>query len=619
MPSVELIMLAVRAGIKLAAIAKKGFITSTRQGALTFPLPDTFYSPNLGSVGDYYSVDGKGAVYLVEGSRLVQLYQKFLNSEISQPESEELLTIYREHKALNSTLEGPHGQIELTDGTVIEMDAWNALLTVRQYERGEIARQNRKLFHILAGTLVEVGVDYFATVPGALNENSRHGKVFKAFILALDKIPFAELEYDQGWLTDLGERFLIATLETVSTHPELIASDPNIERLVHVTTFALSKDVKARLEEIGEDEKKKRDLKNWAEIIFASVLSSAGGEVVKNPSRYLGLIAGEIDEYDSEHGKNYAVAIEKVGSAFLDLAVAEGDLTLHRIIGHEGIDTMVKAAFAAVAENPNLIGIAGTDTLNPLVIDIARSLSQTKERLTIEMMPELFRIVLEKSGLHMDLIWAKYIEDPSAPENHLLVTAAKKTIAILSRKPQQGQWQPLFTGDEMLLVTETVLDELANNPSWLLMKAAELDKTLEAALGSTLKVIRERGDRRLSTDVVLMMLESAIVAAAMRIEFVEKAEIIKEPLIAAAAGTILSVILDTSAENQKVQWQILRTEALVTVFRSGLLALAKHDHLDHATVEKLRSVLENKVRNISAGKSLDLERIEVELSEALNS
>ncbi len=327
MITAEMILLAIRAGIKLGGVAKQAYVVSTRQGELMLPLPDSFYEPDLATAKNFFSEGFEGHQYLVEGSRLAQLYHRAFmsdnpNARLTPDEEAELVMICREYLARNNTFGRKGSSVFLADGATIDLESWNAVLSIRQLDRGEIAQKNRRLLHALLGTIVEVSVDFFATIPGALNTKSRHGRVIKAFVEALDQIPFADLDYERDWLNDLGGRFLIAVLETVSFNPELIMNDPNIERLVQVTTLALTVNVRKRLDKIRDNTAKKNNLKNWAELIFSSVLSSAGREVINAPGRYLG-----VDESDE------ALLIRKVGSAFLDLAVEADDLTLYQVFG----------------------------------------------------------------------------------------------------------------------------------------------------------------------------------------------------------------------------------------------------------------------------------------------
>lgn len=619
--TIDAVLFAIQAGIKLGKVAKEGFIAKTRQGELVLPLPNTFFKPDLSTAGVYFAKGNPGFPYRVEGSRLDTLYcRHFLSGpSLTAGEEEELLSIYSEYQSFENVRHHPDQYPVSSSTRAIDGRSWEALLTIRQFDRGEVKRQDRKLLHMLAGSIVDVGIDYFTAVPGALNDQSRHGKILKAFLTALDTISFADLEYERGWFTDLSQRLLFSALETAATHPEFATSDPNVERLIQTTTSSLAVDIKQRLDSLGDDQVGKANLKDWAGLLFASILSSAGREVVNDPARYLGLEGDEQTIYDAVDGQQYAVAIQKVGNAFLDLAVDQGGLTLARIVGREGIDTMVKAALAAVAEQPALVGLSDEAPIRLLVTEIAGSLSSTKDRLTIELLPEVFRLVLLKSGEHMDLIWRQYLADPGDPRKHLLLTATQKTIAILTSQPAGGVWGFPFTRADIVAILDTLLEELAAHPHWLLMEADRIDVLLEQTLGSTLDVIRQHGPQALSTKVAAVILQSAVAATARRAEFIFASGGNQQSLVAQAVDAIMGALLEaTSLDNAQLNWQLLRSEAITALFHQGLGVLAKASPLAPDTVALLRQMLATKFRKIDQGTDvLNLDTLAGELEQQL--
>ncbi len=278
---------------------------------------------------------------------------------------------------------------------------------------------------------------------------------------------------------------------------------------------------------------------------------------------------------------------------------------------------MIKAALNSVAEYPMLLGVGDNNPISALVAELAKTLANVENRFDAEMLPELTRLVFAKSGAHLDLIWQAYIDDPTDPQNHLLLTASKKTISILTEKTPGKKWNPKFNTKDLLTLAETVLDELANNPNWLLMEAAEIDAVMEAALKSTLNAFKDRGDKRLSSTVAVNMLKAAFKAAAMRIEFCQKVEGLETTFVAAAADAILSEIFDKDLAEQSAKWQLFRTEVLSTIFNISFFTLAKRTTLDKEALDELRKLLHDKLRKMAEGEPLDLVRLETELEKIL--
>lgn len=601
--TVELVMLAIRAGIKLGKVARETYIVKTKQGSVTLPLPDSFYQPTATSAALYFLEGGKGAKYRIEGSRVDILVDRFVDQRNATTEEEtELLGIFREYVSRDDKLRKNGGRVEFQDGSKLDLEYWSAIVTVRQFSRGEVKKQNRRLVHRLMGTIIEVGIDYFASVPGAISKESQQGKVLAAFVDALDEIPFAELDYEQGWLEELGKSLLIAALETVSEQPELVSGDANVQALVKVTTKSLSVDILARLKELEGDNSRKNNLKNWSELVFRSLLTSAGKEVVNNPGQYLGV-----------KSKPEATLIAKVGSSMIDITTADGDLSFYRLIGRDGLDQMTRAALSAVGEHPELVGVDGKDPLGIILSDVVTTLSEYDQIIVRGMVPEITRLVLEKTGSHLDLIWP----GKEKPENHLLLTAAKTSLEILTEKGT-GRWKPRFSRDNLLTVTDAVVDELAENPNWLLSKAAGVNSTLKAALKESLDVLRKRADERLSGEVAVEMLKSALSGAVLRQEFVKKISGGGgETLIASAMDAILSVIFDSDLTGQKAKWQLFRNEALVSVVDVSLAALARSKVLNAAAVGTLKQTLTEQVERLAQGEPLDLDALAGEIENNL--
>src|SRR5207244_6028252 len=131
---------------------------------------------------------------------------------------------------LDLSRRGRRGQA--SDGSSLSADELNALITIRQWQRG--TDPNPPVVQRLAGTFVEIGIDYFINVPGALNKNSSHGKIIAGFLDALSGINLTEEQ-----LRDLPVRLFAASVETVSTHPEWMTGDTQVQELVRVATQAV--------------------------------------------------------------------------------------------------------------------------------------------------------------------------------------------------------------------------------------------------------------------------------------------------------------------------------------------------------------------------------------------
>src|SRR5687768_14798378 len=93
-----------------------------------------------------------------------------------------------------------------------------SLLVLNQWERGRSPFPSA--VQRVAGTLVEVAIDYFLHVPGGLSEHSRQGKTLRAFLGGLDDVRFQDARWDA-----LVIGLFTTALDTLAHHPDLVTGD----------------------------------------------------------------------------------------------------------------------------------------------------------------------------------------------------------------------------------------------------------------------------------------------------------------------------------------------------------------------------------------------------------
>src|SRR6185369_17295709 len=143
-----------------------------------------------------------------------------------------------------------------------------------------------------------------------------------------------------------------------------------------------------------------------------------------------------------------------------------------------------------------LLTSSNSPALRTLLGEIAKQLSQFDTQLTPNLLPELARIILCKTGEHLALLWPDF---SNRPENHLLLTAVSAALQILTRPPDAGaKWKLQLGRDELLAVIPIVVDEVTANPNWLLSKAGKEADNLRTVLSEAMTVLRNRADQRLS-------------------------------------------------------------------------------------------------------------------------
>jgi hypothetical protein len=589
--SAAIVMFAIRSAVKLGHQLRRAYVDGTNRRELILPLPNFFSEPDATSAGNYFAVVGQR--HVPKAPRLGQLLQKrqTLGQELTADENTELIAFHCEFFNLDLVEKGDLAPSEA--GASLTAAELNALITIRQWQRG--TDPNPPVIQRVAGSLIEIGIDYAVTVPGAFNKDSNHGKAIAGFLGGLQEISFSETQ-----LRDLPTRLFVATLDTLSKESGLLSGDPKVQELIKVTTKGLSTDVARRLAQHTDNLTAQERVADWGELVFRSVLSSAGRLVISDPKRFLGVDQpGEI------------AAVTRVGDAVLGLVLDHPDIRLDRVFGREGLDTVVQAALAAIGEHPEILHVNQAG-LQKLLSEVATQLAQHDTVVTPDILPDLARLVLDKTGENLALLWPDLANNPA---KNLALTAARTALDILTREPPAGAtWTPRFSRDELLTVCEATLRELVANPGWLITEAGEVSDNLKVALEAVLSVLRARGDRRLSPAVGIDVVRAAVEAVARRKEFLDRIAG-GEPLVAAALDAMLSTIFDSEA-SADVQWRLVQSEAIRSVVRVGLDQLARAQ-LRPELIAPLKAVLVAQVKLIGDGKPWDVHTFEADLSAAL--
>jgi hypothetical protein len=595
----ELIMFAIRSAIKLGQQSREAYVDATRRRELVLPLPNFPTAITPDSAGGYFI--GEGVRHVQRPSRLADLVDKWkTRTALADAEKQELRVFRCECFVQDLTEAGL--PVTAADVSTFDPEDLTTLLAVRQWGRG--TDPTPSALQRVGGTLIEIGVDYFATMPGALNANSTTGKLAQAVLTGLEPLKFSEIS-----LSELPGRLFVATLETVSTHPTLLTGDPKIRELVKVTSRGLAQDVGARIALMrargDSDSSREERVAEWGELVFRSILGTGGRMVLEDPKTFLGIKpAGE------------AALISEVGKGVLGLILDDPDGDLSRVFSREGVDVVLKAALTAVAKHPEILVDKKDAGLRALLVSVAGELGQFDTLLTPAVVPEVTRLILEKTGENLELLWP---EMAKKPENHLLLTAGKTTLAILTKKPPAGaRWKPAFGRDDLLAVTGTVFDELVQNPAWLLAAAGDTDASLRAALDAALGVLRARGTRQLSVATATEVLQASIRAVALRAEFLEKmpagGPMAGQPVLAAALDAILATIYDPPGA--RAAWRLARADAVVGVVQIGLGELARQG-ASPQRVAALDAFVREQAAAIEAGRAWDLDTFATGLRTAL--
>jgi hypothetical protein len=306
-----------------------------------------------------------------------------------------------------------------------------------------------------------------------------------------------------------------------------------------------------------------------------------------------------------------------VGTSVLSLVLDGEDVHLDRLLSRQGVETITQTALAVLGEHPEILSLSKNTGLQKLLSAIAAELSQYDTLLTPDVLPELTRLILVKTGENLALLWPDLADNP---QRHLLLTAARTTLDILTRKPDNGQqWTLRFSSADLLAVASTVLDELAANPTWLLDQAGQINDNLQIALDAALSVLRNRADKRLSPATAVAVLRAVVEKVGRRKEFLDLMPAgtawAGKPLFSAVLDTIFSTVFDAHI-NARAAWQVVRSETILAFVNISLTQLAKVP-LSPEKVTAFAAFVTQRMALLTAGASWDILDFEAQLQAAL--
>ena len=473
-PYAELVVFAIQAGVRLYGAGRKAFVEATLNRPLMLPLP-TGPGITAAAAVNFFNNDEKGRFISAceENDRIRDLLTVEGTKGLSPEGEEELVQIYYAYlrELYPNLFEVPMSPDEPKGGELV------ALMTVRQWSKGELGEKPTAL-QCIAGTLVNIAVDYFVQIPGAISDKRPTGRALKAFLEGIDDLDFAEAPPPE-----IAGDLLIAVVDSVGGHPDLIGNTETEKKLVQNIAKTLVRSAKTHLDQDIPTEDKWEG-SSWLQMIARAVVKGGADTVLADPSAVLG--TGEVE------GK----LIQEVGTTIADLVIGPDKLQFQALMSGEGINTVVKAALAAAAKNPEILRI-GNQGLRNIIVGVAQGMEQQPNLLTSDIFPELARLVLEKSANNLERVWPDGSNDPA---KHLLLAGTRELFLALAQGIDDGAW-PTLTKTQLMGMAEVVLEEIVENPDWLIKKAELGEETpLSVAVSAALDSLRQHKGARLTAD-----------------------------------------------------------------------------------------------------------------------
>ena len=581
----QTVLMAIKAGVRLCNAGRKVYIRNTFDRAITLPLPTGPVGPNPVAARNFFESEkrGKEICEREENQRLRDLLEK---GSLETDEETELLLIYQAFK--REANPGESG--ELKDKETMG-DELVAILTIRNWQDEDEEVSN---FQIIAGTLVNVAVDYFAYNPDAISDKHPQGRALRHFLEAIDEIDFSNKE-----IGDVIGDVMMAVIDGISCTPELISNTRIGKVLVENIATSLSRSAEKHLSNNNITSSERSDGRDWLRLIAYAFVKGGADTVLTNPECVLGV--GK-----KEEGEVVKVVCESI----TDLVFGDNTLDFKPLLSGNGIETVVKSFLDGVARNPGFVKI-GDEGIKNILVGIANDLSQSDKLFSEKIFPELTGMILARTAENLDLIWTEGATDP---QKHLLITANRVLMQRLAKGMTEGIW-PVPGKDDLLAVAETVFNEVLENRDWVL---DEIDNvpTLQTAVDAVLGAFanQERG-KRLSKDTAIVALRAGINAAALRLPLLKKLEDEGDDKGKTALTAAIDAIFDGligDAVSEEAHWHRARSSTLKMALEIGLAKIAKvgadQKHIDalrtnvgllideQVSVEEFAEVIEAKLK-----------------------
>jgi hypothetical protein len=245
--------------------------------------------------------------------------------------------------------------------------------------------------------------------------------------------------------------------------------------------------------------------------------------------------------------------------------------------------------------------------LRKLLCQIARDLAQSSLLLNPDIMPEMMRLILERTASHADLLWPDEFQQP---DNHLLITGSRELLNQLAKSPAPGDtWKPKLTKSQILAVAETVLDEVVQNPEWLVKTADSENVILAEVVEAVMATLRKAPASRLSAETGMEVLKSAIKAVALRKDLADKITLdgVQKQAIAATIETLIDICLTDGVEPQ-ARWTLARGEVFSLIAATALMRLAETG-ISEANLNKVKGFIGETADDLASGRPWELQRL----------
>lgn len=537
----QIVMFAIQSAVKLGGALRQSYVQNLQGKELTIPLPKVNMDISVHQMTMYF--EGHESA-LLENERIKELYDITLSDKLLTSKEE---IEYRRLFNAVSQLDNQDPTAEVTGNELV------VLSTYRQWSSEEEEPTNG--LRLVAGNLIEVGIDYFSQVPGAINPNSKYAASLQGVLEAFDKIDLSSREGQSQALKQLAPQLFASAMEVTSLLLPNITSDPKFQHTISQTCSGVANELCQRIEEYSTSSEKVA-AKQWGKVIFESTVRHAGHTLIAETSQ----------------NKDTAAFVSKVSVSVMNTLLDQDlkGMKLKDVVSGPAIDALLEASLAGLAANADWV--TQDQAVGTILSGVATSVMETGFQRK-NLIPELARLTIQQTSLNLDKLIHVSPDNPHS----LLLTATRTLLQCLSEPVPGDAWKPNLSNTELLSLADTLLLQVAENPNWVTSEVGGTDSILGEVLHISLSTLRTLPEEKRFSGVALKtLLQDSVQAVAMN-------RILLKPLpvMGEAGNTALQYALNAAfskvynREDTADQWGLAKDAAISELVSKALTDIAK--------------------------------------------
>lgn len=360
-------------------------------------------------------------------------------------------------------------------------DATETVVALQRFEQlKEGFGANSPLQRVL-GTIIEIGIDYFAANPDALGKESNGRKVLVAFVSRLDDVEFAE-----GTRHEIVGDVLVAALHVLNDNVALVGDDQRLQVLLGGVTTAVIEEIEA-----GDSEAEKVRREDLFKRIGRSVIRGGATTFSENTDLFL--------------------PTDGAAKSLVESALAQ---TLAGLRDHEdlftaeAVEVIFDNALRAVGENAQLF--SDEKILQELIEQTTQVLAdeEVENILSRETASSILAIGLEVTAEN-----AETLIDTSKPQKQLLASTVAALAQGLSNELAGGaRFRELLSRRQLVELASITFEEVARHPEQLLGDSLDEPRrtALAQVIGSVAAALGDDPKQLLNGEGVLELVPTAL-------------------------------------------------------------------------------------------------------------